>query len=145
MAFYKVTFERIVITAERVVRRVERHDINSVHRWANLESDQFDRSCPDDVETIATACGEWVANDVTKIVLSASCSQPSAAPKGDGSYRPELAEAFRLGAVELQIDAIDVEPGALVEPAEGGAWVYCRVYVGDSERLPMAGEEEAQA
>lgn len=71
--------------------------------------------------------------------------QPEAAPRSsraDGPYRPELAEAFRQGARELQIDALDIAPGAVVEPAEGGAFVTCRVYVSDAQRLPMPGEED---
>jgi hypothetical protein len=61
----------------------------------------------------------------------------------DGPYRPELAEAFRQGARELQIDRLDIAAGATVEEGEGGAFVACRVYVSDSERLPMPGEDDA--
>lgn len=64
-------------------------------------------------------------------------------PAVDGPYRPELAEAFRQGARELQIDRLDVPPGATVEEGEGGVFVHCRVYVSDSERLPMPGEDDA--
>lgn len=61
--------------------------------------------------------------------------------RGDGPYRPPLAEAFRQGARELQIDRLDIPDEALVEEGEGGAFVHCRVYVSDNERLLMDGEE----
>lgn len=63
----------------------------------------------------------------------------------DGPYRPELAEAFRQGARELQLDCLDIPADALVEEGEDGedgAYVHCRVYVSDRQRLPMPGEEE---
>lgn len=56
----------------------------------------------------------------------------------DGPYRPALAEAFRQGARELQIDRLDIPAGAQVDEGEGGAFVHCRVYVGDEERLNIA-------
>lgn len=59
----------------------------------------------------------------------------------DGPYSPALAQAFRDSVPELQLDRLDVLPGALVEPAEGGAFVTVRCYVADGERLPMADEE----
>lgn len=69
--------------------------------------------------------------------------QPAAdSNAANGPYRPELAEAFRQGARELQLDCLDIRAGALVEEGEGGAYVHCRVYVRDSQRLPMPGEDE---
>jgi hypothetical protein len=74
-------------------------------------------------------------------------------PKGEGEelqpaaeagpYSAELAEAFRQGARELQLDCLEIEPGAAVTeaPGGGGAFVACRVFVSDGERLPMPGEE----
>jgi hypothetical protein len=65
------------------------------------------------------------------------CNTPPTSP-----YSAELAEAFRQGARELQIDRLDIEPDAIVEEGgDGGAYVRCRVYVSDGERLPMPGEE----
>jgi hypothetical protein len=68
----------------------------------------------------------------------------AAASCSSSPYSPELAEAFRQGARELQIDRLDVAPDAIVEEGEGGAYVRCRVYVSDAERLPMPGEEIEQ-
>lgn len=61
----------------------------------------------------------------------------------DGPYSAELAEAFRQGARELQIDRLDVAADAKIEemPGRGGVFVHCRVFVADGERLPLAGEE----
>lgn len=60
----------------------------------------------------------------------------------DGPYRPHLAEAFREGARELQIDRLHVDRDARIEEGEGGAIVHCTVFVSDSERMPIPEDDD---
>jgi hypothetical protein len=73
--------------------------------------------------------------------LDAAREQQARDAASSSPYSPELAEAFRQGARELQLDRLDVAADAIVEEGEGGAYVRCRVYVADGERLPMPGEQ----
>lgn len=61
----------------------------------------------------------------------------------DGPYSPELAAAFREGARDLVDDGdrVCIADTDKVEESEGGAIVHCTIYVSDSERAAMPGED----
>ncbi|MBB4837267.1 hypothetical protein HNP52_000318 [Sphingomonas kyeonggiensis] len=78
----------------------------------------------------------------------ATDAAPMSAAPANGSYGPELAEAFRQGARKLAAEGLDdkleVRDGAQVIETDGdGVLVQCWLYVHDMERGPILGEDYA--
>ena len=132
----------------------EQHRLAGVHaaKLAELPRDHYLREQEETALLIAVAMHETdVRADLSTaehllcaaIIAARAAGEelPLPALNPDGPYRPELAEAFREGARQLGGEWFTVPPAAEVWEGEGGAIVHCRVFVSDSERPLMEGEE----
>jgi len=67
MPKFTVVFEREVIAIEQVTREIEAADDHHAHALAEITAEEFDRSCPEDLQQVRTEIPGWYVEDVLDV------------------------------------------------------------------------------